>query len=321
MFLKSKCLKTLLISIIMVLLISSINIINVNAEDLYNCPLCNQEHDKDEITNVINEWVYSMECRVYGGDIIPEGITTILKFDLNSPDNGFAEMNGLVNSAYSLFSKLGMLLMAVYVMYDLFGKVSSEQLNGEILFLALVKLLLGVIIINSGKDIMFYGIGVMNQVFDAVSGVSFTNATPSTNTGNCKFFEYTNDDYVWQALLDGSFIFIPWLISFITGLVISISCWSRVLDITVRIIFAPIGMADMITEGTKSSGWGYFKKLLTAVLKGSILLMVLKCYGVVVSMTQDMSMFFAWMMPILLSIIVIGLIFKSSNVADDIIGS
>jgi hypothetical protein len=314
----------IIVSALIIVFISSISILQVCAEDLYNCPLCGGNHDKDEITNIINVWVYNMKCRVYGGDIVPEGITTILKFDLNSPDNGFAQMNGLVNSAYSLFAKLGMLVMAVYVMYDLFGKVASEQLNAEMIFLSLVKLLVGVVVVNSGKDIMFYGIGLMNEIFDFVSGVDIGSGggnTPITNSANCDFHKLKNPDYMWQALLDGAYIFIPWLISFITGLVISISCWSRVLDITVRIIFAPIGMADMITEGTRSSGWGYFKKLLAAVLKGSILLMTLKCYGLVTSMTQNMNMGFAWLMPILLSVIVIGLIFKTHTVADDIIGT
>ena len=317
----SKHLKALLILFTLIIFISSANILNVCAKDERDCALCGETHDWDEIKNPLNTWIYSMECRVYGGDIIPDGVMTILKFDLNSPDNGFSEMNTLINNAYGFFSKLGMLVMAVYVFYDLFGKVATEQLSGETLFLALIRLLVGMVVINSGKDILFYGIQVTNEIFDAVSKTGITQAADPFKKTTCKFHKYTQDRYVWRALLDGSFIFIPWLISFITGLVISISCWSRLLDITVRVIFAPIGMADMVTEGTNSSGWGYFKKLLASILKGAVLLMTLKSYGIISSMTRDMNTFFAWMMPILLSLVVIGMIFKTASIADDIVGA
>jgi flagellin-specific chaperone FliS len=135
----------------------------------------------------------------------------------------------------------------------------------------------------------------------------------------CKFGKLVNQNF-FQGLVDASTLWIPWLLMLAAGAILSITCWIRVLDIMVRVIFAPIGMADIMNDGTKSSGWMYFKKLLASLLQGSILIATIKAYGMVMVVTQKMSGLATWAVPIILSFVLISLFFKASAMASDVVG-
>ncbi len=106
----------------------------------------------------------------------------------------------------------------------------------------------------------------------------------------------------------------------VAGGILSVTCWIRALDITLRVIFAPIGMADIMNDGTRSSGWRYFKRLASSFVQGIVLIVTVKSYGVALTVVQNMNGLAAWAMPIILAFVMIGLFFKASGTAAEIIG-
>ena len=94
----------------------------------------------------------------------------------------------------------------------------------------------------------------------------------------------------------------------------------RVLDITSRVIFAPIGMADIVNDGVNSSGMRYLKKLLGSLLQGAIIVVCVKSYNIVMPIVAQMKGMAEWGMSIILSFVLISLIFKASAIASEVVG-
>ena len=67
---------------------------------------------------------------------------------------------------------------------------------------------------------------------------------------------------------------IPWLLSMIGSVVIQIVLISRVLEIVVLTVFAPLAIADIYREGTSSSGVQYMKRMLALGLQVAVILVI-----------------------------------------------
>jgi hypothetical protein len=87
-----------------------------------------------------------------------------------------------------------------------------------------------------------------------------------------------------------------------------------------RVIFAPIGMSDIINDGTRSSGWRYFKRMMASILQGSVIIAAARAYALIMPVIMKMNGFLAWLMPIVLAFVMIAMMFKASMIANDIIG-
>lgn len=67
---------------------------------------------------------------------------------------------------------------------------------------------------------------------------------------------------------------VPWLISMFGEVVLQIVLISRILEIVVMTIFAPLAISDVYREGTASPGVQYMKKILAVGLQVAVILMI-----------------------------------------------
>ena len=298
--------------IVMILFFSifSFNTLEVEAKNV-SCPMCGNSHDTSKL-KFPNNWCYEMSCKVYGGDIISKTATEVLEFNVKG-----TTFNGIWTRGkyyYNSLAVLGKILVTTYVMYDLMTKSAMDNLTPEHIFKGFMRLAVGILLIDNGYEFIGAASEFFTDLFRKIGGKG-VSATP----GGCNFGKMASAN-IFDAFLDASFIFIPWLIMLAASVIISVTCWSRVLDITVRIIFAPIGMADIINDGTKSAGWKYFKRLCASLLQGSVIVATAKSYGMVVNVMSKMDGLAAWAMPIIISFVMIFILFKASAFAADIVG-
>lgn len=280
------------------------------------CSICGVEHETSKLSGM-KAWAYNMAKVLYGGEILDSTTTKVLRFDTSSSEFNPLWLKG--EELYQTFAKLGQLLLAVYVMYDLMTKSAGDSLTPEQFFKAIVRLIIGYIIMQNGFDIVTEGTALISSIFDKV--------TASSGGGNqyplaayCPFSKLLFEKNVFDAMVDASGMFIPWLIMLLAGSIVNITCWARVLDIMMRLIFAPIGMSDLMNDGLRSSGWRYFKRLLASVLQGSVIIATIKGYSILMPVIMNMNGIAAWAMPIVMAFVLIAMMFKASAVANDIIG-
>ena len=305
-----KTLSTLLLIIFIFFCISSINIITVEAK---TCPICSEDHNTDSLS-FPNSWVYEMGCKLYGGDIMTSDTEEVLQF--NVAGTKFSSLWDEGKRLYDGFALLGKLLLVVYVMYDLFTKSAMDTITAEHVAKSFMRLAIGVLIVNGGYDMISGGSAFMTMLFNKIANPP-AGANPMKDY--CNFGEMVRASF-FDALVSASTMFIPWLLMLLAGGILSVICWMRVLDIMIRVIFAPVGMADIMNDGTRSSGWRYFKKLLSSLLQGAVLIVIIRAYNMVLPVVMKMDGLAAWAMPIILSFVMIGLFFKASGMATEIIG-
>ena len=67
---------------------------------------------------------------------------------------------------------------------------------------------------------------------------------------------------------------IPWLISMIGEIILQIVLISRILEIGVMTVFAPIAISDVYREGTSSTGVQYMKKMLALGMQVAVIIII-----------------------------------------------
>ena len=308
---KRKVISILLLSLCVFCLIFSINTLTVNADEI--CVLCGNPHNVAGMSWP-NSWVYDMQCKIYGGDIMGDDTLEVVQFNVQG--NKFSTLWDKGAELYEGFAILGELLCAVYVFYDLLTKAISDNINAEHVFKGFMKLAIGMLIIKNGYVMIGAAAEFATNVFNQI----MSNGEGGAAMADMCEFGTLNSKNFFQALVDASTLFIPWLLMLVAGAILAVTCWIRVLDIMVRVIFAPIGMADIMNDGTRSSGWAYFKRLLGSLLQGSVLIVTIKSYGIIMPVVQRMSGLASWAMPIILAFVLISLFFKASAMAADVVG-
>ena len=221
---------------------------------------------------------------------------------------------------YTSISVFGKMLVIIYILLDMIDKSTSDTITPEYFVKDMIKMLVGIIAIDNGWEIVTFGMQFSSAVFDKFA-VPDTSAS-GFNERNCLYHTIVDRNWIW-SLGDIFQIAFPWLILMAAKLLISTICWVRVIEIIVRAMFAPIGMADIIQEGTKGKGFGYFKKFTASVLQGAVLIGIVKSYSIINSallVDAGTNFFMRMGIMIILAVAVVMISFKSSSIATDIVG-
>ena len=302
--------KFLFISFVLVIILSIFASFTIKVEAT-SCPICGGDHDLSALGGM-QRTAYDMCCVVYGGSSISNDLRETLRFDTTG--SKFSGLWARGKGFYESLRVIGELLCIMYGLISLYEKVSQDQHSAEHVFKLFIKIILGVIIIRVGYDAIEAGLAFASGVFD-------TFASGTTGIGAIKQCKY--DMVLKQSFLEpiGTILslFIPWIAMQVATIAIHVVCWARVLDIMVRAIFAPIGMADIMHTGMNGNGFTYLKKLVSSALQGAVLFGSMKGYSLIVEVTQTLGAG-GMMVTIVLSFSLISILFKAKTIADDMLG-
>lgn len=321
--------KSKILSIILLLMIafSLFTPISVYAADT-NCPLCGQMHDMSELDG-IQKFAYDMNCTVFGGqmfltssisdDVTAEDFETdaILRFNVSDENSIFYTLWQSTENIYKVIATIGTLLVVVYVLIEMMDRAINDLQNPEFFVKGLIKLVVGIMIINNGYDIIEWVLDVGSAVFTYAATEYGTALDKVSGINVCSYQDISHMNF-FESLLEVATLFLPWLILSVSQLVATVVAWIRIFDIVLKGMFAPIGMADMVTGGLNSQGFKYLKKLGASCMQGAVILVITQAYGIVANAIRDYS--FSWLTMVMLAILSITLILKSSNLSNEIMG-
>lgn len=285
------------------------------------CPICggNTTHDLSALSGT-GRTVYDMSCVVYGGQLFDEGddgLSTfeVLKFDIDSPS--FRDLWSAGETYYNILATIGKLLAVVFVMIEMMDRSMNDFSNPEHIAKGFLKLVIAIIIIDNGYQIAEFILAFASHAFNLINVNGVSNLA-SGGSSVCLYGKLRDAGF-FECLGEMASLFLPWVLMQAAKLITFLICWSRILEIMIRVMFAPIGMADIVSGGTQSSGFRYLKKLGAAGLQGAIILAITQAYSLIAGLISTYSG--GWIVMVMLAFVVITLMFKASSLANEVMGA
>jgi hypothetical protein len=323
--------KFVLIFAIIITIFSSFTLIASAGQDeaeLISCTCGNVHSSSDLPSGALARTAYIIRCTVetgnlfaITGDVSNFDMESVLTFDISSNFNGMWE---LAETGYRSLIIVGQILASIFFVINLSDKVFSEQFNGEKFFLELAKFFMTLIILSEfGLTIITYGIDFVGVVFTKLIALNTNPFTATSSATDCmadKIKQLDNFDCLFEIITN----ILPYIAMLIAQFCVKLFAWKRILEILVRVICAPIGMADPISGGVNSSGIRYFKKLMALILQGPLIYAVSIAYAVlkdvVSAMAQKGDISFSWIITVLLMAVAVTLIQKTDSLSKELVG-
>lgn len=234
----------------------------------------------------------------------------------------------IFDSGYKAFREaikaIATIVFCARIMAMILQKVIDGQDPMEQWLLGFVKIGLGsAVIIYSDKIVslvcyvgMFLGQQLSSKGLDS-----------STNT-NAAFELYKTmvgdpDPNFFEAIGPILQLLIPYALSFLISIATNFVILQTMIEIGLRRIFVPWPIADLYQEGLRSPGARYIKKLLASIVKLSVMYLVVLLAGSISSFLMDggaLSGAEHVGMLVLVNVTTLGMMFKTGEIVNDVIG-
>lgn len=277
---------------------------------------------KDSWDSSLQKTAGSWAIEVYGAKVFSSA-EDILSFRAHGPTSLERGVWNTVETVFNTTSSIGFLVVIIYFLIDLLEKTTHENFNIEHFFRSCIKLILGALLVLNGlpllEGLLDFGSGILNLV--GTSGLDNDQAVSTLrmsmnmieNNGEAK------DTFNLIAIILD--LLIPYIIMLGCNLYVKVVCYSRIIEIGLVGAFAPIGMADIMAEGTKGNGFRYLKKFLALALQGAIIMGILVIFENITNTLYSESTLDIMWKTCILALAMITMIGKSRSIADTVAGA
>lgn len=257
-------------------------------------------------------------------------IMSVLSENLLSGGGKFSGVYAFARGLYNAVMPVGVYLLFIYFIVSLVNKVSSEQFTWEQLWRLLAMLVASKFIMEHGFDIMEKLFGVGQAIMQLVSNSGEITAqevqldTESVlesmreSLGFKGILKVLGDAIIWLSLL------IPWLISWILRIAVNVICYSRLIEIYLRVIFAPLALSDFFANGLSGTGWRFLKGFFAVSLQGAMIYGIGIIYSALVAniaYTEGTNIFTFLIPVIAIAASCVMLMFRALPLAREIVGA
>lgn len=280
--------------------------------------------ESSDAASSLGKTVFGLAYDVYSGDaLISDDVIDDLNVNLRTYD---ADLWSLVQTLYNAVATTGTLLLLLYWLMDILEKVQMESFTLEHFVRASIKLIVGVLLVTNGLDILIGIFGFASGIFANLGNVTASDAGANNSILNAIWDEAV---YHKQHMIKGVFaligrmaqLIVPAFVMMLIRIVIYVVVYSRIIELFVLSVFAPIGMANIYTGGMNSSGFRYLKRILAVALTGCVMFVVLRGYFTLSSIVnQNLLSASAGITQLVLGATALMLVIKSQSWAKDIVG-
>ncbi len=267
------------------------------------------------LKNDFNAFVFSLAWEVYGALPYLVSNNSLLRIDTSdSPESYWSAFS----TFFDAFASVGIGLAVIWVMLDVLEKLQIEQLSPEILLRIFIKLFMAIMIIANIQPIAEGIINVANEMMPEASETTHIAQAEALGT----IYDSLKSMGWIKALCLLLQLLIPAIGTMICMLIMLVQMVGRLIEIGIRILFMPIGVSDAFTHGTNSPGFRYIKKFFAVCLQGAVLLAVLNIgvYFMGNKMINDATQGFGFISDLVIMVSMIGLMIKSQQIVNDIVG-
>lgn len=217
----------------------------------------------------MDQFITAMLNTMFGNGLISSA-SSIVKMSPGSSSIGM--VSTIINVSKNAAIPIASVLLCLYFIVDLSDQVTMDRFNSDQFIKMLMKLAFGQFMITNATGIALQFMNV---------GSSFVSAIIASSNMSIKEVQLSSDALniaglgliAKIGLLVG--LFFPYMITVILQIGIMMMCYTRLFEITVRAMVAPVGVCDMLHGGVSSQGFRYLKRCLAVALQGGLMLVVL----------------------------------------------
>lgn len=276
----------------------------------------------------MGELVKEMFDYMFGGGLFKQ-LVDILTANPSNTDSIYNSAWELVLSTYETYIvPIGLGLMIIWFLVAFVQKASSEQMNFDQLFLLFVKLIVAFFLMEHGLELFSklwgFGNSLMTEFMD---GDKLGNGGVAKEDLAIAWKDLTGKTYpdlpgFWMSLGCFAQLMFPWLVSAALSGVASFIAYSRMIEMLLRMLAAPIALSDFISEGLHSTGWRYIKTFLAICLQGFLILFIAQIYSKIVGEILTGGTFMELTVGYLvISFAAVSLMFKSLSLCKELVGA
>ena len=202
---------------------------------------------------------------IFGNEFISDCVSSINQNPLDI--NG---VRALIESVANIVLPIAAVMLCMHLLLEMMDKMTSDSFNAEQFVKLLMKFVFGQIIISNATDwsLIFMSIGSKFMV-DIQSGLI------TTTIGANGMKEAVEKMSFGQQISAMAILLLPLLVSFLLRIAVYFMSYSRLIEMTLRAVMAPLGCADVVSGGVHSSGIRYLKRMLGISLQGALMLAVI----------------------------------------------
>ncbi|HJB27195.1 MAG TPA: hypothetical protein IAA06_00145 [Candidatus Blautia faecavium] len=183
--------------------------------------------------------------------------------------------NPVFTSVAGAIMGIGVGIMLIYFLLDLAEKVQDRSFTLQHFMRSIVFMIVAYILIIYSMDLLqgFVAFGqavanLLNESSLAEGMAFFEKGTPQYD----QFKEGVSDVKLLPSIGFVIKAILPWLISTIASLIVTFLAVSRIVEMVVRCLFAPIAVSDCFRDGYRSNAIRYLKKFLAISLQYALII-------------------------------------------------
>ena len=279
----------------------------------------------------MGDLVKSMFDEIFAGGLF----ASVKKILTENPSVEYPDAMKLVENIYNNYMvPIGIGITIILFAVKFIEKSSSENFNFDQLFLLGAKLIAAVYLINNGLQIIMmiwgWGIGLVNTIAGG-SGVGIKtgsfidDATLKSIYKNLTDETYPNTPGVLKSIGVMCQLLVPWLVALILKGVASFLCYSRLIEMMLRAMAAPVAFGDFFTEGLHGSGWRFLKNFMAIALQGAMIFLICTLFSSILTSIFSPGTNDSFMTVIVKYFVfcfaAVALMFKSLSLSKELLGT
>lgn len=256
----------------------------------------------------------------------------------------FTNLTTVIRTMYKTFQNLGTILLIIFFGVGVLESFSFQQMYLEKMVRQFIFLCIGIVLISKSMELVFGISNVSSALIQKiVNNANVSNVNMASQLMELKKVIYDQcnvssgtglkasiTDAVSNTATAVSYLiqlFIPSLIAKLSGVVVSVMCWSRFIELVIMAIVSPLTVCDIGGGGgMHSNAVRGVKNVLSLALSGAIIMLsVFICqqiqFGILSANVLDAAGFMdcIWK-EIVVAIVQVGLVVKAPGIARQILG-
>ena len=234
----------------------------------------------------------------------------------------YGTLISLCANIYDGIRAIGVILITLYFFLGVIEKAQLDQFNAEQFLKKLIGLIIAYLVVINGANIFAW---ILDAV-DTLRGEFIGGMDSAAENAYLEELAKVHDELLASSwigavlkmfvyLLEYGLPFITNIVYFVIALVVT---YSRVLELVLRYMFAPIGIAPLVNEGLRSPGVRYIKKFISCAFQSILILATVKLGNYLPTVIDNGAGEFA--AQLVFPIVIIAGLFRVRKISDDIWG-
>lgn len=235
-----------------------------------------------------------------------------------------AAWNVMVDIYKTVLLPIGFALLSLHLVIAIVQQsIKLEQLTAQQFIKPFLLFFVGFMVLKNGFNILCYMINIAQGI------VGNMTLTSEAAMGTLKGKVYILIEHEVDGLITGVLLmfqlFLPWAAAVILGIAVKIVCYTRIFELYLKTMLAPLGMCDVVTKGLDSNGLRFFKNYLATCLQGVVIVGVSIIYsailGSVITGSTETSLIGLCGTALVMGFAALSMMMKAGSITKEVLGA